>query len=265
MKVSKDEFAPRVPVWQINVDVDRFVEEHDGWSLFVLKQDFMTRSSIFASSRVDQLPQALDWLGSRNVNHFNTVARFTLDHISAMSDVDLSHVVHVGFHGTRIESWLALSQVFAAPYGDSDTMSQRIFSADLTIPGLPNSVVKTRLDAWDERFERVAANAVLRKDVNPSSDTSYEHSWLHAACSTLHAPSERDRFDAYCTAVSPRQAARFTQWRPSSKDLVKIKQRLVTPSFDVSKVENDRRLVGSSLFTKFNEQEIDDAINAVLA
>ncbi len=268
MQFSHDFVVDNVPSWGLFVDVDEFVASHPDWSLFSVAGQFGMRP---AHGTVSDLVSVEGLLVEEfsNMVAVQGVAAVPFNVANAVLSVlnvdafNAKRLVPVGFHArTFNDSCFSLEFMFvfaAAPELPVMYASSSIFDVVLD-PFLSHVLFVARRQRMPIVISTLSSVMPLRAPLRfVAEDGLTQHTWLHDVLSVSCSLFDVERQELSCLSVSPGyMVSRLTERLQPDLQRVAVSQ-LSRVSNDLSRSQNDFRLIAGSLFASVPLNQLLDA------
>ncbi len=286
MDVSKDMINPGVPAWGLFVNVDEFVASHPDWLLISDMLTFYDADdlgmSLYPSDKL--LADVLDREDSLRVvgNHVAASLeesavlsvlqrRRMLKNGNTSNSIVVSHkspaqIVCVGFHVTAAVDHaypLSIAFLFAVAPQYAVLFDSSNATVECPHPQAPSIVLHMLFTNSPILVSDLDRLELQNRDLKfVSLDSNCEHAWLHHA---FVASSGRRLlwFEVHCTSADPVFLAQVCIGL-DIQTVLDVKRMLSVESSDLSREQNEFRLVASSLFDSVKYFELDKAVSAVV-
>ncbi len=256
MHVSHDEALKNVPQWRTFVNVDEFVQTHSTWSFYNIEQRFSTKQK-----NLEKWQETVQKQISEQVDFQQILEPFLTQYAPEM--------IHLGMHvhsmGADLKD-LVFLHLLAVPGGHKwEPENREHYVQKIPVKGIENTYSDFLFNTQNQ------PNVFALADVNPRAQQyrcyreHVEHFWLHEALKATTDSQMRHDMRILCPTADPVHVGEHLQTREFSDFFIKnATTRLKKPSRELSKEENNFRLIGATLIETVDPQELYDATNAIV-
>ncbi len=268
MQTSKDHAYPDTPIWQTYVDVDEYAKNHPNQILVTAKQWF--QNEYLGSLKKDTFSRFLaknmnykQWIDAflkTRPRHPLTYLAYHIDRVpeEKVNDLTVTHIFAV--EEKDFVQWLEQHDVYIVAHPDIENSDAK--HSETKEPYILELV-------FSQRPTKMCNTQTATKLEWPVTllDKSKEHAWIHRVQQETTTDNRFLDHELYCLTIEPTHIAEvmghLIPYLDKERFIPTIQQRLQTPSNDLTKEQNNYRLLAATLLTSVTPENLKQVIRLI--